>query len=305
MMDQAHKLRQAVSNMRKKESADRLEDQSNRKNKVAKVITVTSGKGGVGKTNITVNLAVALSKMGLKVVVIDADFGLANIDVLLGIISEFTLLDVINGEKSILEVLCDGPENIKFISGGSGVEELVRLDKKQLDKFVENIGLLDKLVDIILIDTGAGISDSVMSFVMAADEILLVTTPEPTSIMDAYALIKMVSNRDKNKNIRIIANRVETPGEAEDIINKLCTVAYNFLSLKLSSLGYVLRDDMVVKAVKMQQPFLLKYPRCQAARQIEDISRKIADIVEYTVQKDDIGIKGFINRLIKFKMLSS
>jgi len=302
MVDQAHKLRQVVSNIKTKGSTDQSEGQSNRSNKPARVITVTSGKGGVGKTNITVNLAVALSKMGLKVIVIDADFGLANIDVLLGIIPEFTLLDVINGEKSILEVLCDGPQNIKFISGGSGVEELVRLDKNQLEKFVENIGLLDKLVDIILIDTGAGLSENVMSFVMAADEILLVTTPEPTSIMDAYAMIKMVANRDKSKNIRIIANRVETPDEAEDIINKLCIVAYNFLSLKLDSLGYVLRDDMVIRAVKMQQPFLLKYPRCPAAKQIEDISKKIAGIVEYKSEKEDFGIKGFISRLIKFRM---
>ncbi|HHV98986.1 MAG TPA: MinD/ParA family protein [Clostridiaceae bacterium] len=305
MVDQAHKLRQAISSIRTKESSNPSENQSESSNKAARVITVTSGKGGVGKTNITVNLAVALSKMGLKVIVIDADFGLANIDVLLGIIPEFTLLDVIKGEKSILEVLCDGPQNIKFISGGSGVEELVRLDKNQLEKFVENIGLLDKLVDIILIDTGAGLSESVMSFVMAADEILLVTTPEPTSIMDAYALIKMVANRDKSKNIRIIANRVETPGEAEDIINKLCIVSYNFLSIKLNSLGYVLRDDMVIRAVKMQQPFLLKYPRCQAAKQIEDISKKIAGIAEYKTQKEDFGIKGFINRLIKFKTHSS
>ncbi len=305
MMDQAYKLRQVVNNIKTRESAGQVKDQSECKNKAAKVITVTSGKGGVGKTNITVNLALALSKMGLKVIVIDADFGLANIEVLLGITPEFTLLDVIKGKKSIFEVLCDGPQNIKFISGGSGVEELVKLDKEQLDKFLENIGLLDKLVDIILIDTGAGLSDSVMNFVMAADEILLVTTPEPTSIMDAYALIKMVSNRDKSKNIRIIANRVESPGEAEDVINKLRIVAHNFLSMEVNPLGYVFRDDMVIKAVKIQQPFLLKYPKCHAARQIEDISKKIADIAEYNDQYSDYGIKGFIRRLIKFKMQNS
>ena len=135
--------------------------------------------------------------MGLKVVILDADFGLANIDVLFGIIPKYTLLDLIHEEKTIFEVLTDGPDNIKFLSGGSGVEELIRLDRKKLRKFVNSIELLDKLFDVILIDTGAGLSQNVMNFIMAADEVLLVTTPEPTSITDAYALVKMVSRRDR------------------------------------------------------------------------------------------------------------
>lgn len=302
MKDQADKLRQVIDNLKIKQAAGQVEFPEVQRKKSAKVITITSGKGGVGKTNITINLAIALSEMGKRVTILDADLGLANIDVLLGIVPEFTLFDVLNGEKSILEVLCDGPQNIKFISGGSGIEELVKLDKGQLDNFVENITMLDRISDIILIDTGAGLSDSVMSFVMAADEILLVTTPEPTSITDAYALIKMVSGRDKNKNIRVVANRVESSHEANDILGRLYLVADKFLSLKLNSLGYVLQDEMVTKAVKMQQPFYIRYPKCQASRQIREISRKITDDKKDAATEESTGIKGFINRLIKLRM---
>ena len=223
--------------------------------KKARVITVTSGKGGVGKTNITVNLALALSKMGLKVVILDVDFGLANIDVLFGLVPKYTMLDLIHDEKNIFEVLTDGPDNIKFLSGGSGVEELIRLDRKKLRKFVSSIGLLDKLFDVILIDTGAGLSQNVMSFIMAADEVLLVTTPEPTAITDAYALVKMVSRRDKKKRINILVNKADSVREANEIASKICVVSEKFLSLKLLKLGYILDDENVTKSVKMQKPF--------------------------------------------------
>lgn len=220
MKDQADRLRQIIDNLKLRQAMNQAALLAGIKKKTARVITVTSGKGGVGKTNITINLAIALSELGKRVIILDADFGLANIDVLFGIVPQFTLVDVINNKKNILEVLADGPKNIKFISGGSGVEELVKLEKAQLERFVENISLLDKLADIILIDTGAGLSENVMSFVMAADEVLLVTTPEPTSITDAYALIKMVSNRNREKVIKVIVNRAENVGEADDILNK-------------------------------------------------------------------------------------
>jgi flagellar biosynthesis protein FlhG len=211
MNDQAEMLRKIV-NMK---SDNRQDNTGSGSDKIARVITVTSGKGGVGKTNITINLALALSKKGLKVAILDADFGLANIDVLFGIIPKYTLLDLIHDEKNIFEILTDGPDNIKFLSGGSGVEELIRIDRKKLRKFVSSISLLDKLFDVILIDTGAGLSQNVMSFIMAADEVLLVTTPEPTAITDAYALVKMVSRRDKKKPINIIVNKADSVREAE------------------------------------------------------------------------------------------
>lgn len=299
MRDQADRLRQVIDNMKLKQAAGQQEFLNSFRRKNARVITVTSGKGGVGKTNITINLGIALRDLGYKVVILDTDFGLANIDILLGIMPQYTLLDVVLEKKSILEVLTDGPKNIKFLSGGSGVEELVKLDKRQLEKFLSNITLLDRIYDIILIDTGAGLSENVMSFVMAADEILLVTTPEPTAITDAYALIKMVSNRDKGKLIRLIVNRAENAKEAYDILNKLTLVARKFLDIELFPLGYLLQDEAVIKAVKLQQPFSLSYPKSQASKLIREMSRKLSDEDQERAAPKSLGITGFINRLVR------
>lgn len=293
MSDQAEMLRRIVGDR------NGVMAEGNRiPEKRARVITVTSGKGGVGKTSITVNLAIALSRLGLKVAILDVDFGLANIDLLFGIAPKYTLLDLVREEKSIFEVLTDGPNNIKFLSGGSGVEELVSLDRRKLRKFIGNIALLDKLYDIILIDTGAGLSQNVMSFIMAADEIILVTTPEPTSITDAYALVKMVSRRDMRKIIRVVVNKAETVREAENIANKLIVVSEKFLSLKLTKLGYILYDDIVVKAIKQQKPFCISHPRSQAARSMFEL----ADALVYNGQKPEntVGAKGFMQRVLSF-----
>jgi ATPases involved in chromosome partitioning len=300
MKDQADRLREVIDNLKMRQAMEQTPFPFKVEKRSAKVITVTSGKGGVGKTNITINLAIALSEQGLRVVILDADFGLANIDVLFGIIPRYTLLDVIKDRKNILEIISEGPKNTRFISGGSGVEELVKLEKTQLTKFIDNISLLDKIADIILIDTGAGLSENVMSFVMAADEILLVTTPEPTSITDAYALIKMVSNRDKAKKIKIIVNRAENVNEANDILNKLVLVADKFLSIKLEPLGYILQDDAVIKAVKQQQPFAISYPKCQATRYIRELSGKFIEAENNIQVFQNPGFKGFINRLVSF-----
>lgn len=277
MIDQAEKLRRAIDNLKRKHAATQVQMKLPVEKKTARVIAVTSGKGGVGKTNITINLAIALSEQGYRVIVLDADFGLANIDVLFGIVPKYSLLDVVKNRKSILEILSDGPMNTKFISGGSGAEDLVKLDQYQISRFIENMALLDKLADIIIVDTGAGLSENVMSFVMAADEILLVTTPEPTSITDAYALIKMVSFRDKEKKIRLIVNKAESIEEAEDVLNKLVLVAEKFLNITLLPAGYIMNDDVVVKAVKQQKPFIISFPKSHAAKNIRDITAGIVD----------------------------
>ncbi len=293
MNDQAETLRKIMDHMKLKDESQ--EGVKELPSKQARVITVTSGKGGVGKTNVTINLALAISRMGLKVVILDVDFGLGNIDVLFGIVPKYTLLDLIHEEKSILEVLTDGPENIKFLSGGSGVEELIRLDRKQLRQFVTKINLLDKLFDIILIDTGAGLSQNVMSFIMAADEVILVTTPEPTAITDAYALVKMVSRRDRKKQIKILVNKAENVKEAEEIASKLSVVSEKFLSFKLLKLGYILYDDTVTKSVKMQKPFSLYSPKCQASKNMTEVAENLFS----SVNSDRIqGAKGFISKLL-------
>lgn len=299
MNDQADKLRKLIEKVKmghlKEKSIENIVVK-----KRARIITITSGKGGVGKTNVAINMAISLGELGKKVIIIDADFGLANIDVLFGMNPKYTLVDVIKNQKSILEVLTDGPNNVKFISGGSGVEELIHLNGSQLVSFVNNISLLDKLFDIILIDTGAGISDTIMSFVMAADEVLIVTTPEPTSITDAYALIKMIAKRDKQKDIKLIINKAESSMEAFDIITKLSTVVDKFLQIKLNPLGFILNDDLVTKSVKIQQPFTTTFPKCKASKLTREISRTLLDTQEFLYITKEYGIKNFVNKLVSF-----
>jgi len=186
----------------------------------ARVITVTSGKGGVGKSNVSVNLAIQFKKLGKRVIIFDADFGLANVEVIFGIVPKYNMFDMIYNNKDITEVLTSGPLGIEFISGGSGVQELLRLDKNQLAYMIEKLYELDRLADIIIIDTGAGISDSVLDFVAASSEVLLVTTPEPTSITDAYAVLKAIKRRHDNvdqKLINLLVNRTDTIAEGKEI----------------------------------------------------------------------------------------
>ena len=174
----------------------------------------------------------------------------------------------------------------------------MRLDRKKLRMFINNIALLDKLYDIILIDTGAGLSRNVMSFIMAADEIILVTTPEPTAITDAYALVKMVSRRDRKKIIRVLVNKAETAREAEEIANKLIVVSEKFLSLKLYKLGYILFDDNIVKSVKLQKPYCLNNPKSQAARNMFALADVLLDNSQGS--EDLLGARGFIQRVLSF-----
>lgn len=290
MSDQANRLREIVNKVNNDNIKTSIETLKTR----AKVITITSGKGGVGKTNITINLAVALSKLGYRVVVIDADLGLANVDVALGTMPKYSLVDVIKNGKNVLDVLCTGPNKVKFISGGSGVEELTRLTQMELENFVRNIALLDKIADVILIDTGAGISENVIRFVMAADDVVVITTPEPTATTDAYALIKAIGVRNKNKSIRLIINRTETAIEAQTAMQKLNNVSKKFLDVKLQFLGYVTNDTFVSKAVKQQKPFIMLYPECIASKNLSEIAKKIMKNPA-NVSKDS-GIKGFFNR---------
>lgn len=304
MIDQAEKLRTIVSN--KKRESDNNSSQSfnnsfatkNAERKHARVIAITSGKGGVGKTSVTVNLAIALSQKGYRVVIIDADLGLSNIDVVFGIVPKYSLLDVVNCNKGILDILCEGPNNIKFISGGSGVQELINLDKKSLDNFIANMSILDDIADYILVDTGAGLSDTVMDFVISAEEVILVVTPEPTSITDAYAVVKTVSRIKKDCSINVLINRVDSENEAKNVYNNFSTVAERFLSMKLNAIGYLPYDQSFTKSVKMQKPYILNYPKSNTSKLIKDIADIFIknDLVQKNVGHD--GIKGFINRFV-------
>lgn len=294
MKDQAEKLREIINDI--KSYSKQSVSASSGSAKEARVITITSGKGGVGKTNLTVNLAIKLAQMGKRVIIIDADLGLANVDVIMGRMSKYNLSDVIKNDKDILEILEEGPCGVKYVSGGSGVQELIKLNKMQLVDLLMKLGKLDAEADFVLIDTGAGLSDNVLSFVHAVKELILVTTPEPTAITDAYALIKTISHKDMYKNIRIVVNRVENDKEANNILEKLSLVTEKFIGVKLQKLGFILNDNSVSKSVKIQQPFVLNYPKCEASKNVTDIANILLN-TENAAMTGSSGFKMFINKL--------
>ncbi|MGI6707473.1 MAG: MinD/ParA family protein [Clostridia bacterium] len=287
MNDQAQRLREMVQG---KETPGRRSDRTNR------IITVTSGKGGVGKSNITVNLAIELQRQGQRVLVLDADFGLANVDVLLGITSKYNLSHVINGAKSILEVIEDGPNGLKFISGGSGIQELIHLKEEELEAFIRKMGSLEDEADVILVDTGAGLSPNVMRLVLSSDEVILVTTPEPTAIMDSYALVKTAVSENPGIRIHLVVNKAETRREGEELLERFRAVTRDFLKVELDSLGYMVYDQTVLKAVKYQEPFSLRYPHSTPSRNMQMITRKLLNTPPEDGQQR--GIWSFFRRFI-------
>ena len=258
-MDQATTLRNMV-----KERSQGAEK------KKARVITITSGKGRVGKSNTSVNLALALSELGKKVIIFDADFGLANVEVMFGALPKYNLSDVIYRGKSIEDVITQGPNNIGFISGGSGIVSLSNVNRDQLAYLIHNLNNLDNLADFVIIDTGAGISDQVLAFAMMAPEIIMITTPEPSSLTDSYSLIKALyrnPNFDKdNTNIRVLANKASTIEDGELVYQKLASVVTKFLQGRLDYLGMIPLDATIDKAIRQQKPVMISFPNCKASK---------------------------------------
>lgn len=280
MKDQAYKLRQLIDGF--KENNTKVRNMTNSHiSKGARVITITSGKGGVGKTNFTINLGIALSKAGNKVTIIDADLGLGNVDVVLGLVPKYTLANVIRNEVSILDVMVKGPNDIGIISGGSGIKEMINISKDGLENLMKSFYILNESADYLLIDTGAGLNDSVISFTEAADEVVFVITPEPTSITDCYAVIKNISC--ENKSIKIIVNRVESNDEGYEIFNKINSATKKFLNVELENLGFIYEDSLVKKSVKEQKPFILNYPNSIASKGI--------DLIAYNIINNSNSIK--------------
>ena len=290
MNDQANKLRQ-MNEMMGNNRSPILKPIPTQ----ARVITVTSGKGGVGKTNFTVALAIAFARLGKKVLVIDADLGLSNVDVILGTSPPGNLLQVMQGGYSLNDVVADGPLGIKFISGGSGIYDLSNLSDVQLQYFLNQLGQFDSWADVILIDTGAGLNRMVLNFVMAADEVIVITTPEPTAVADAYAVIKTYASHGGTSPVRLVVNRVREVTEGNGVVNKLSKVTQRFLGLTLSHLGFVFEDRLVQKAVTSQVPLMIAYPDSVFARCIDRIAHSLAFGEELPAPR---GIRGLFQRLL-------
>lgn len=242
-----------------------------------RVIAITSGKGGVGKTNIVANLGYALTRQGKKVLILDADWGLGNLDVLLGLTPRYNLSHVVMGEKSIPEIIVNGPGKMKILPASSGIQELTQLTFDQKISVLTQLDLLVDTVDVLLIDTAAGISTNVMDFNVTAQEITVVVTPEPTSLTDAYALMKVLSVKYAEKHCRLLVNMAASLQEGQEIYRQLNLVAEKFLDISIDYLGCVLHDERVPKCVKRQQIISEAYPSTRASRCFYSLAKKIAE----------------------------
>lgn len=266
-MDQAEQLRNIIK------------ASSQPQRPLARVITVTSGKGGVGKSNMAINLAVQFKKMGQRVIILDADFGLANIEIMFGAVPEHNLYDLIYQGKNISEIITWGPMDVGFISGGSGIAGMSNLSKDYLTYIIRNLSELDNMADVIIVDTGAGISDAVLEFLVASGEILLVTTPEPTSITDSYSLLKALNRHPRYSReasqIKVIANKVQNGDEGKDLFEKLNSVVTRYLKIPITYLGMIPQDAQLTKAVMQQMPVSIQNPDSRSAQAYELIAAKL------------------------------
>jgi len=288
MSDQASALRQIVNNI--KHQRTRPPESG------ARVVTVTSGKGGVGKTNFAVNFSIALAKKGLRVLIVDADFGLANVDVVMGITPERDLSWVTTGQGEVKDIITEGLGGVRIISGGSGVFDLLNLSDVQIGGVIEKLLKIEDLADIILFDTGAGVSNNILKLIESSHEVIIITTPEPTAIMDAYALVKSIVSRARDSRLRLVVNRAENVDDAEDAIVKFSTVVSQYLKTDVEALGYVLNDPVVGKSVRIQTPFFLQAPRSTAARNIDNIAWKF---LELAPSSKGLTFKTFLNRFLQ------
>lgn len=287
MFDQAQVLRIMARKQRKEET---------------KIITVTSGKGGVGKSSLVLNLAISLRRRGKRVLVIDTDFGFSNIDVMLGVSTKYDLMSIVNHNKDIKDIIEVGLEGVQFISGGSGVYELTKLSKEQLMVIVDNIKGLENFVDIIIFDTGAGVSDNILRLISASHETLLVTTPEPTAIVDAYALIKIISEEGITPNLSLVVNQADNPKDAQAASEGLTKIVKKNFGLDINKLGFITRDISMHKAITRQIPVLVSYPKCIASVNINSLAGKFLDIP--SKKSDKLGLSGFLERFLARKNTS-
>ena len=289
MADQAEKLREI---MRNKNTSSPSEGASS--HKASRIISVSSGKGGVGKTNIAINLALAYAGIGKKVIVLDADLGLANVNVVLGVIPRYNLYHLIRQQKKMRDIILDTSYGIQIVAGASGFSKIANLSEEERNLFIEELQELSS-ADIIIIDTSAGVSKNVLTFVAASDDVIIVTTPEPTAITDAYGIVKIIATEIDNLDLglKLVVNRVKSVTEGRKVAERVINIAGQFLNIKLDYLGFVYEDALVQNAVIRQRPFLTLDPKGKASICIDHIVRRLENI-DF---KEGSGISKFLKKL--------
>ncbi len=287
-MDQAEQLRMIKASQAKPKP-------------LARVITVTSGKGGVGKSNIAINLAIQFRRMGKRVIILDADFGLANIEIMFGAVPKHNLYDLIYQGKGITDIITWGPMDVGFISGGSGIAGMSNLSKDYLNYIIQNLAQLDDIADIIIVDTGAGISDAVLEFLVACGEVLLVTTQEPTSITDSYSLLKALYRHPRfdetATKVKMVANRLDKEADGEILFEKLNIVISRYLKIPLLYLGSIPEDAQLARAVMQQVPVSLQNPGARSSMAFKRMAAKLLGREEAERQPER-GMAAFFSHII-------
>ncbi len=284
MEDQAKALREMMKKQEERKT-----------NNSTRIITIASGKGGVGKTSISINLAIGYAKLGKKVIVLDADLGLANVNVVLGVVPKDNLYHVIRKQKTMKEVILDTNYGIQIVAGASGFSRLANLTEEERVSFVGELSELSA-ADVIIVDTSAGVSPNVLAFVEAADEVLIITTPEPTSITDAYGIIKIISTEVEtvDMGMKLIVNRVSSVAEGKKVSQKIINIAAQFLNLEVDYLGFVYEDPVVSASVRRQVPFMVADPKGQSSTCIQHLVGRLENIEI----KEGQGMNRFIRRLM-------
>jgi len=281
MLDQAEKLRQLVNDKDKSVNPP-------------KIITVTSGKGGVGKSNFVVNLAITLQKMGKKVLILDADIGMGNDDVLMGVMPKYSIYDIIFNNKTIEQVLIKGPFGVKLLPAGTAITNLEGITEAQIERFIKNLSTLEEL-DYIIMDTGAGVNKSVLGFISCSEELIILTTPEPTAITDAYSLLKAVSHFNIKQNAKLVINKTIDDQDGKITYNKFKNAVNKFLHIDLEYLGCIQEDRKAIQAVRRQIPFVIVYPNCNASKDIISIAKNI--LGNSKIYNDNVSVERFFKKL--------
>lgn len=286
MADQAEALREIMK-----------QDHSGEKSRT-RIITIASGKGGVGKTNLSTNLAIAYAKIGKRVILMDADLGLANVNVVLGIIPRYNLYHLIRKQKTMKDILMDTGYGIQIVAGASGFSKIANLKDDERANFIKELTELSN-ADIIIIDTSAGVSNNVLSFIAAADEAIIITTPEPTAITDAYGIIKIIATELEGAGLglKLVVNRVKSVNEGKKVSERVISIASQFLNLKVDYLGYVYEDPIVHQAVLRQKPFSVLDPKGKASVCVRQLVSRLEKI-EY---REGGGIGQFLKKLFTAK----